>query len=48
MEEEMNWGIDPSTVLSTFDMDQLEKMHRHHGKERLKINKLAKFESDSP
>ena len=39
--------IDPSTVFSTFDMDKLEKIRRHHWKERLKINKIAKFESDT-
>ena len=31
---------------STFDMDKLGKIRRHHWKERLKINKIAKFESD--
>ena len=39
--------IDPSTVFSTLDMDQLEKTRRHHCKERLKISKTAKFESDT-
>ena len=39
--------IDPSTVLSTFHMDQLTKNHRHHSvEERLKISNIAKFESD--
>ena len=38
--------IDPSTVFSTFDMDQLAKIHQHRWKECLKINKAAKFESD--
>ena len=37
--------IDPSTVFSTFDMDKLEKIRRHHWKERLKINKITKLES---
>ena len=27
-------------------MDKLGKIRRHHWKERLKINKIAKFESD--
>ena len=35
------------TVFSTFDMDQLGKILRHHWKERIKISKLAKFESDT-
>ena len=38
--------IDPSTVFSTFRRDQLAKVHRHRWKERLKISKVAKFESD--
>lgn len=29
--------IDPSMDFSTFDMDQLGKIRRHHYKERLKI-----------
>ena len=29
-----------------FDLDQLAKIHRHRWKERLKINKFSKFESD--
>ena len=37
--------IDTSTVFSTFDMDKLEKIRRHHWKERLKISKITKFES---
>ena len=31
---------------STFDMDKLEKIRLHHRKERLKIGKISKFESD--
>ena len=31
---------------STFDKDQLANIHRHCWKERVKISKLAKFESD--
>ena len=31
---------------STFDMDQSRKIRRHHWIERLKINKIAKFQSD--
>ena len=34
-------------VFSTFDMDQLGKSLRQHWKEGLKINKIAKFESDT-
>jgi len=36
-----------TTVFSTFDMDQLGKILQHHWKERIKISKLAKFESDT-
>ena len=36
--------IDLSTVFSTFDMDKLRK---HHWKERLSVRKTAKFESDT-
>ena len=36
-------GIDPVTVFSISDMDQLRKVH---WKERVKISKIAKFESD--
>ena len=32
---------------STFGMDKLGKVHGHHWKERLKISKIAKFESAS-
>ena len=39
-------AIYPSTTSSTFDMDQLVRIYRHYRKERLKITKLAKFESD--
>ena len=36
-----------STVFfSTFDMDKLGKTLRHHWKQRLKISKTAKFDSD--
>ena len=38
--------IDPSTAFSTFDKDQLANIHRHYWKERLKISKLAKDESN--
>ena len=40
--------IDSSTFIffSTFHMDQLGKILRHHWKERLKISIFAKFESD--
>ena len=34
-------------VFSTFDMDQLGEIRRHHWKERLNISKIAKFASDS-
>ena len=34
-------------VFSTFFMDQFGKIRRHHWKERLKISKIAKFESDA-
>ena len=36
-----------TTVFSTFDMDQLRKTLWHHWKERIKMSKLAKFESDT-
>ena len=39
-------AIYPSTTSSTFDMNQLVRIYRHCRKERLKITKLAKFESD--
>ena len=35
------------TVFSTFYVDQLEKIRRYHWNERLKISKIAKFESDT-
>ena len=35
----------PSAVFSTFHMDQLGKIRRHHLEERLKISKIAKFKS---
>lgn len=39
--------IDFSTVVSTFDMDQLGKIHRYYCKECLvKIGEIAKFQSD--
>ena len=31
---------------STFEMDQSRKIHQHHWIERLKIHKIAKFQSD--
>ena len=31
---------------STFDVDKLRKICRHHWKERLKMSKIAQFESD--
>ena len=38
--------IDPSTVFSTFDWDQLAKIPQQHcWQERLKISKVAKFEN---
>ena len=30
---------------STFDVDKLAKICRHHRKERLKMSKIAEFES---
>ena len=44
---DMPWlqvGIDPLTVVSIFNMDQLGKIRRDHWKERVKISKIAKFE----
>ena len=39
--------IDFSTVVSTFDMDQLGKIHRYYCEECLvKIGEIAKFQSD--
>ena len=38
--------MDLFMVFSTFYMDKLWKNRRHHWKERLKISKTAKFESD--
>ena len=35
-----------SRFFSPFDMDKFGKICQHHWKERLKINKIAKFESD--
>ena len=38
----------PRSIFSaTSNMDQLVWIRRHHFKERLKITKLAKFESDT-
>ena len=34
-------------LFSVFLMDQFGKIRRHHRKERLKISKIAKFESDT-
>ena len=42
----IQWRIDTSTVFSTFDLDQLDKIHQHGWKECLKISNAAKFESD--
>ena len=40
--------IVPSTaVFSHFDKGQLQKIRRHYWKERLKISKTVKFESDT-
>lgn len=39
--------VTETTVFSNFDMDQLGKIRRHHWRERIKISKLAKFESDT-
>ena len=40
--------IDPSTsVFATFVLDQSGKICLQHWKERLKISKIAKFESDT-
>ena len=42
-----NGRKDTSTIKSAFDWDQLPKIGRQHGwKERFKISKVAKFESD--
>ena len=40
--------IDPFTGFSTFYMDKLGEIRRHHWKRRLKISETAKFESDTP
>ena len=37
--------VDPSTVFSSFDTDQLLNIHEHWCKERL--SKLAKFKGDT-
>ena len=44
----MRQAIDLFTIFffSTFDMDKFEKICGHHRKERLKISKISKFESD--
>ena len=39
--------IDLFTVFSTFDMDKLGKIRRHHWKERFNISNTAKFENDT-
>lgn len=39
--------IDHSTSFSAFDMKKLGKIRRHHWKERLKIGKFTKVDSDS-
>ena len=37
-----NFYKDPSTVFSTFEIDQSGKIHWYHLKEHLKITELAK------
>ena len=37
--------IDLSTIFSTFDVDKLGKIRRHHWKKRLKISKIVKIEN---
>ena len=39
-------AVDPSTVISSLNMDQLGKIRQHYWKERLKISRTAKFQSD--
>ena len=39
-------NIDLFAVFSSSDMDKLGKIRRHHWKERHKISKTAKFESN--
>ena len=46
------WGAKKQTLprsifSATSNMDQLVRIRRHHYKERLKITKLTKFESDT-
>jgi len=38
--------INPSTVFSTFYLNKLTKIHRHHWRERLEIGEVAEFGSD--
>ena len=38
--------LDLPRLFSTFDKDLLANIDRHYWKERLEINKLAKFKSD--
>ena len=38
--------ISPSTVFSTFDRDQKQKIRQHSWEERFKISKVANFESN--
>ena len=42
----MLWLNRPFYGFLTFDMDKLGIIRRHHWKERLKISKAAKFDSD--
>ena len=39
-------AVDLSTVFSTLYMDQLGKILQHYWKERLKISRTVKFQSD--
>ena len=39
--------IDLFTVFSTFDMDKLGNIRRHHWKEHFNISKIAQFEIDT-
>ena len=36
-----------TVFFSTFDMDKLGKIRRHHRQERLTISKIAKYECDT-
>ena len=37
--------IDLSTIFSTFDVDKLGKIRRHHWEKRLKISKIVTIEN---